>query len=79
MEIAMSKASFGSGAAPASCAAGKVRSGFTTTVFSVLRVRLGRNHGARPAHTLNDFMLKDIGVSRADIMAASHGRGKRHG
>jgi uncharacterized protein YjiS (DUF1127 family) len=78
MEIAMSKASFGSGAAPASGAAGKVRSGFTTTVFSVLRVRLERSHGANHAHTLNDFMLRDIGISRADILAASHGRGKRH-
>lgn len=75
----MSKASFGSGAAHASFAAGKVRSGFTTTVFSVLRMRLGRNHGARQAHTLTDFMLKDIGVSRADILVASHKRGKRHG
>lgn len=75
----MSKASTGSGAAHGSFTAGKVRSGFTTTVFSVLRMRLGRNHGARQAHTFNDFMLKDIGVSRADIMAASHGRGKRHG
>lgn len=75
----MSKASLGSGAAHGSFTTGKVRSGFATTVFSVLRVRLGRNHGARQAHMLNDFMLKDIGVSRADILAASHGRGRRHG
>ncbi len=74
----MSKASFGSGAAPASGAAGKMRSGFTTTVFSVLKVRLERSHGANHARALNDFMLKDIGVSRADILAASHKRGKRH-
>ncbi|MFZ5675277.1 MAG: hypothetical protein ACOZAM_20160 [Pseudomonadota bacterium] len=75
----MSKASFGSGAAHGSSASGKVRSSFATMVFSVLRVRPERNHRARQAHMLNDFMLKDIGVSRADILAASHGRGKRHG
>lgn len=75
----MSKASSGSGATHASFAAGKVRSRLTTTVLSALRRRLERNLGASQPHALDDFMLKDIGVTRADILAASHGRGKRHG
>lgn len=75
----MSKASSGSGAAHGSFAAGKVRSSFTTTVLSALKIRLGRTQGAGHPARLNDFMLRDIGISRADILAASHGRGKRHG
>lgn len=75
----MSKASFGSGAASVSFATGKARSRFATTVLSALKHGLGRNRHARQPHALDDFMLKDIGISRADILAASHGRGKRHG
>jgi uncharacterized protein YjiS (DUF1127 family) len=74
MENAMSKASFGSGAAGA-----RFGAGLATNVFSAVKMRLERNRGARQLGALDDFMLKDIGLSRADIVHAAHGRIKRHG
>lgn len=68
----MSKASCGSGADRAPFAA-------VTMVLSALKLRLQRNRGARQLHALDDFMLKDIGLSRADILTAAYGRGKRRG
>jgi uncharacterized protein YjiS (DUF1127 family) len=74
MENAMSKASSGSGASREFFTVGKA-----TKVFSALRMRLERNRGARQLHALDDFMLKDIGLTRGDIYFASHGKIKRHG
>jgi uncharacterized protein YjiS (DUF1127 family) len=74
MENAMSKASFGSGASREFFTVGTA-----TKVFSALRMRLERNRGARQLHALDDFMLKDIGLTRGDIYFASHGKIKRHG
>jgi uncharacterized protein YjiS (DUF1127 family) len=74
MENAMSKASFGSGAGRA-----RFGAGMATNLFSALRMRLERNRGVRQLGAMDDFMLKDIGLSRADIVHAAHGRIKRHG
>jgi uncharacterized protein YjiS (DUF1127 family) len=74
MENAMSKASSGSGAARASSAAG-----MAAAVLGALKMRLRRNRDARRFHALNDFMLKDMGLSRADMFHAGHGKIKRHG
>lgn len=68
----MNKASSGSEAYRAPFAA-------VTTVLSALKHRLQGNRGARQLHALDDFMLKDIGLSRADILTAAYGRGKRRG
>lgn len=70
----MSKASFGSGAARA-----RFGAGIATNVFSALRMRLERNRGVRQLSMMDDFMLKDLGLSRADIVHAAHGKIKRHG
>jgi len=75
----MSKASSGSGATRARFGAAKMQRSFATTVLSALRLRLERNRGARHLHALDDFMLKDIGLSRADIFTAAHGKIKRRG
>lgn len=36
--------------------------------------RFGGGPRAADARVLNDFMLKDIGLTRADILSAAHGR-----
>jgi hypothetical protein len=67
MEIAMSKASTGSSAAHPS--------GFALAA-NMLRA-LGRHLRAGPSarHVIrfNDYMLRDIGLTRADILSAAHG------
>jgi uncharacterized protein YjiS (DUF1127 family) len=68
MEIAMSKASTGSSAARPS--------GFALAA-NMLRtlsrhLRAGRN--ARHVTRFNDYMLRDIGLTRADIISAAHGK-----
>jgi uncharacterized protein YjiS (DUF1127 family) len=93
MEIAMSKASDGSSnahlfdvffglSAKALCVFArrlttpratasdrKVRSGFRT-------IRCDK-HSRQHVGRFNDFMLKDIGLTRADLLSASLGKGKR--
>ena len=70
----MSKASSGSGAVRDSFVANTAN-----TVLSALKMRLKRNRDARRLHALNDYMLKDLGLSRTEIFHASHGKIKRHG
>jgi uncharacterized protein YjiS (DUF1127 family) len=68
MEIAMSKASAGSSAAH--------RSGFTLTdkVLRAFAQALRPRRGARDLFALNDHMLKDLGLTRADVFSLTHGR-----
>jgi uncharacterized protein YjiS (DUF1127 family) len=67
MEIAMSKASTGSSAAHLSGFA------LTANMLRALTRRLRNRNGARAMGRLDDFMLKDIGLTRADILSAAHG------
>ena len=61
----MSKATRASGAA-----ALPVLLGFSTTVLSALKLRLERSRDRRSLSAFDDFMLKDIGLSRADLFQA---------
>ncbi|WP_368904399.1 DUF1127 domain-containing protein [Taklimakanibacter lacteus] len=79
MENAMSKASSGSKAVRARSGARGIRRSFATTVLDAVRLRLERNRGARQLHALDDFMLKDIGLTRGDIFFVAHGKTKNHG
>ena len=67
----MSKASTGSSAAQ--------MSGFSLTA-NMLRA-LGRHlrarRDARHVTRFNDFMLKDIGLSRTDLLSVGHGKVRR--
>ena len=69
----MSKATRGSGAALM-----PVLPGFSATVLGAIKLRLQRNRDARRLSALDDFMLKDIGLSRADIFQAVNRRSRRH-
>ena len=69
----MSKATRASGAA-----ALPVLLGFSITVLSALKLRLQRNRDRRSLSAFDDFMLKDIGLTRADLFHAVSGRGRRH-
>ena len=70
----MSKASSGSGAVRDSFIANTAN-----TVLSALKMCVKGNREARRFHALNDFMLKDLGLSRTDMFHASYGKIKRHG
>ena len=64
----MSKASTGSSAAHPSGFA------LTANMLRALTGRLRNRAGARAMARLDDFMLKDIGLTRADILSAAHGK-----
>ncbi|MGE0007671.1 MAG: DUF1127 domain-containing protein [Parvibaculaceae bacterium] len=68
----MSKASTGSSAAHLD--------GFVmgSKVLRALARRIRARQGARALARLDDHMLKDIGLSRADIFPAAHGLVRRH-
>jgi uncharacterized protein YjiS (DUF1127 family) len=63
----MSKASTGSSAAH--------MSGFalTANMLRALGRHLRARRNARHVARFNDFMLRDIGLTRADILSATHG------
>jgi uncharacterized protein YjiS (DUF1127 family) len=73
MEIAMSKASTGSLAAHLNdfVLNAKALRGF------MARHKRARQ-GARAMTRLDDYMLKDIGLTRADVFSVAHGVGQRH-
>ena len=63
----MSKASPGSSAAQLSGFA------LTANVLRALGQHLRARRGARQLVRFNDYMLRDIGLSRADIISVAHG------
>jgi uncharacterized protein YjiS (DUF1127 family) len=68
MEIAMSKASSGSSAAHLSGFA------LTANMLRALGRHLRARRESRQAARFNDFMLRDIGLTRIDILSAAHGK-----
>ena len=67
----MSKASTGSSAAHLSGFA------LTANMLRALGQHLRARRNARHVDRFNDFMLRDIGLTRADILSAAHGKVQR--
>jgi hypothetical protein len=68
MEIAMSKAS------PGGLTAHLSDFVLCTRVLCAFARRLGAGRDRRRPGRFNDFMLKDIGLTRADLLSAAHGK-----
>jgi uncharacterized protein YjiS (DUF1127 family) len=68
MEIAMSKAS------PGSWSAHRFDFVFSANVLRAFARVLRARRAIRDLSRLDDFMLKDIGLTRTDIISAAHGK-----
>jgi uncharacterized protein YjiS (DUF1127 family) len=67
MEIAMSKASTGSSAAHL------IGFALSANMLRALGEHLRARRNARQLVRFNDFMLRDIGLTRADVMSMTRG------
>lgn len=46
-------------------------------VLGALARRFGAGRGRRKVDRFNDFMLRDIGLTRADLLSSAHGKVQR--
>jgi uncharacterized protein YjiS (DUF1127 family) len=71
MEITMSNASVGSSAAHLSGFA------LAANILRTLGRHLRASRNVRHVTRFNDYMLRDIGLTRADMLSAVHGKVRR--